>query len=180
MNKVHDLSFEAEPSGSSDGGLKLTPQEQVLKEFFNKNGRVPISAIISGSGVSINISTQNQWRNNKNGGYLHKAIDMPAPIGTEVRSPGSGVVDLVKLGSESAGNYIRIYFPASGVFLQFMHMDKIDPSLKKGSVVSGGTKIGRSGNTGHSTGPHLHLEVHKPMGTKIVPQVVFDYDLPLS
>ena len=59
--------------------------------------------------------------------------------------------------SGSAGNYIAIRHGRQ-YMTAYMHLDKI--LVKPGQQVKQGDKIGLSGNTGRSTGPHLHFELH--------------------
>jgi murein DD-endopeptidase MepM/ murein hydrolase activator NlpD len=56
------------------------------------------------------------------------------------------------------GNYIRIEH-ADGIATAYGHLSRFAPGLKPGAKVSRGELVGFSGNTGRSTGPHLHFEV---------------------
>ena len=61
---------------------------------------------------------------------------------------------------KSGGNYVTVeYDRADGAKyrISYCHLDKIN--VEKGDAVNAGTKLGVSGNTGNSTGPHLHLTV---------------------
>lgn len=88
-------------------------------------------------------------------GRSHEGIDMAAPIGTPVYATGDGVV--VWAGRQGAyGNLIKIQHEL-GTETRFGHLSKI--GVKVGQRVSQGDAIGAIGNTGRSTGPHLHYEV---------------------
>lgn len=88
-------------------------------------------------------------------GRMHEGIDMAAPVGTPVTAPGDGVV--VFAGRQSGyGNLIKIQHEL-GVETRYAHLSKI--RVKVGQRVSQGERIGDMGNTGRSTGPHLHYEV---------------------
>jgi len=54
-----------------------------------------------------------------------------------------------------------------GAVSYFGHMSKV--SVKVGDAVEPGEIVGKSGNTGHSTGPHLHLEIHPEGGEAVDP-----------
>jgi murein DD-endopeptidase MepM/ murein hydrolase activator NlpD len=88
-------------------------------------------------------------------GRAHEGIDMAAPIGTPVYATGDGVV--IYAGRQGAyGNLIKIQHEL-GTETRFGHLSKI--GVKVGQRVSQGDRIGAIGNTGRSTGPHLHYEV---------------------
>ncbi|MFI1376814.1 M23 family metallopeptidase [Streptomyces longwoodensis] len=90
----------------------------------------------------------------------HSGQDFAVPIGTNVVATHGGTV--VKAGGNGAGdgpaygNAIVIKH-ANGVYSQYAHLSRID--VKIGQVVKTGQHIAKSGNTGNSTGPHLHFEI---------------------
>jgi murein DD-endopeptidase MepM/ murein hydrolase activator NlpD len=89
----------------------------------------------------------------------HNGVDFGAPIGTAVYAAMDGVVTLTRGGggwNGGYGNYIVIKH-ANGVQTLYAHLDSI--SVNKGDNVNKSQVIGRSGNSGKSTGPHLHFEV---------------------
>ncbi len=99
-------------------------------------------------------------------GY-HTGVDLAVPTGTPVYSVGPGEVH--STSTEGAyGNHILVRM-ADGRYVLYAHLDRM--SVAPGDRVRGGTRIGDSGNTGNSTGPHLHLEVRKgtDYGTDIDP-----------
>jgi len=88
-------------------------------------------------------------------GRAHEGIDMAAPTGTPVVAPGDGVVTFA--GRQGAyGNLIKIEHEL-GVETRYGHLSRI--RVRVGQRVSQGELIGDIGNTGRSTGPHLHYEV---------------------
>ncbi|MCV2448942.1 M23 family metallopeptidase [Paracoccus sp. DMF] len=88
-------------------------------------------------------------------GRAHEGIDMAAPVGTPIFSTGDGVV--VFAGWQRGyGNLVKIQH-ALGTETRYGHMSKI--RVKVGQKVSRGSRIGDMGNTGRSTGSHLHYEV---------------------
>ncbi|OCG04643.1 murein DD-endopeptidase MepM [Gilliamella sp. wkB112] len=86
----------------------------------------------------------------------HNGVDFAVSRGTPVLSVGNGEVVIAKY-SGSAGNYIAIRHGRQ-YMTTYMHLDKI--LVKSGQQVKQGDKIALSGNTGRSTGPHLHFELH--------------------
>jgi murein DD-endopeptidase MepM/ murein hydrolase activator NlpD len=93
------------------------------------------------------------------GMHGYNGVDFGAPIGTSVKAAASGKVIVVKGGSAwngGYGNYIVIEHD-NGTQTLYAHLNKIGVSI--GDTVSKGEEIAKSGNTGRSTGPHLHFEV---------------------
>ncbi|WP_329412381.1 M23 family metallopeptidase [Streptomyces sp. NBC_00704] len=92
----------------------------------------------------------------------HSGQDFAVPSGTKVMAAHGGTV--VKAGGNGAGdgpaygNAIVIKH-ANGVYSQYAHLSRIE--VKIGQVVKTGQEIARSGNTGNSSGPHLHFEIRK-------------------
>lgn len=85
----------------------------------------------------------------------HNGVDFAVPIGTQVLATGDGIVSLVVPHHKYAGTYVVIN--NGGKYrTRFLHLSKI--LVKKGQHVSRGQVIALSGNTGRTTGPHLHYE----------------------
>ncbi|MGA5901144.1 M23 family metallopeptidase [Streptomyces venetus] len=99
----------------------------------------------------------------QNGGmwaHKHSGQDFAVPSGTKVLAAHGGTV--VKAGGNGAGdgpaygNAIVIKH-GNGTYSQYAHLSKIE--VRIGQVVKTGQEIARSGNTGNSSGPHLHFEI---------------------
>ncbi|WP_406309951.1 M23 family metallopeptidase [Streptomyces sp. NBC_00623] len=92
--------------------------------------------------------------------HKHSGQDFAVPIGTRVEAAHSGVV--VKAGPNGGGdgpaygNAIVIKH-SNGMYSQYAHLSQID--VRIGQAVQTGEKIALSGNTGNSSGPHLHFEI---------------------
>jgi murein DD-endopeptidase MepM/ murein hydrolase activator NlpD len=90
-------------------------------------------------------------------GRLHAGVDLAAPDGTPIVAAGAGVV--VRAGvAEGYGNAVLIDH-GNGFLTHYGHLSAITVSV--GQRVAAGEQIGNEGSTGHSTGPHLHFEVHQ-------------------
>jgi murein DD-endopeptidase MepM/ murein hydrolase activator NlpD len=86
---------------------------------------------------------------------FHKGIDLAAPSGTSVKAPLSGTV--LSAGFESGyGNSVVIQHPG-GLKTRYAHLGAI--AVKTGDSISSQQVLGSVGDTGRSTGPHLHFEV---------------------
>ena len=86
----------------------------------------------------------------------HNGVDFGVPMGTPIIAPSDGVVEHVAFQAKGAGRYIKIRH--GHITTIYMHLSK--PLVKKGQTVRKGERIALSGNSGGSTGPHLHYEFH--------------------
>ncbi len=108
-----------------------------------------------------------------NGKYSHaglNAIDFDMKVGTKVCASRPGIVVAVKKDSDqgcktskckSLANYVLIYHD-DGTFASYVHLKKDGVLVEAGDHITAGQVIGISGNTGWSSGPHLHFEVYIP------------------
>lgn len=114
------------------------------------------------------------------------AIDFNLDIGDTIYAARSGIVTDVKEDSnkggydpkyEPFGNYIKIYHE-DGTLGSYVHLKKNGSLVKKGDQVKTGEIIGLSGNTGWSSGPHLHFMVSQNQDFKSVtlPIKFLNYD----
>ncbi|MGM9787527.1 MAG: M23 family metallopeptidase, partial [Candidatus Cryptobacteroides sp.] len=88
---------------------------------------------------------------------FHEGVDFATgKVGPKIYSTGDGVVEKIKYNFFGYGNEVVIDH-GFGYKTRYAHMQNID--VKKGDVVIRGQQIGTVGNTGSSTGPHLHYEV---------------------
>ena len=88
---------------------------------------------------------------------LHAGIDFGAPVGSLVRAAADGKVEIA--GPVSGfGNHVRIQH--AGFETSYSHLSEIPASIHPGVEVKQGDIIALSGNTGLSTGPHLHFEFY--------------------
>lgn len=92
-------------------------------------------------------------------GRLHAGVDIANSIGTPIYAAGDGVV--FRAGSHSSyGNHIMITHSINGKTYTTVYAHMSSLSVGVGQVVNKGQRIGAMGNTGRSTGPHLHFELH--------------------
>ena len=88
---------------------------------------------------------------------MHKGMDFTAPVGTEIYATGDGVIE--KVGWTGGYGKTILINHGYGYKTRYAHCSKF--KCKKGQKVKRGDHIGYVGNTGQSTGPHLHYEVFK-------------------
>lgn len=89
---------------------------------------------------------------------FHKGMDFSAPTGTEIFATADGVIEKISWDKTGYGNCVVINHGYGYVTL-YAHCHKFQKGLRKGLKVKRGDVIAFVGNTGKSTGPHLHYEV---------------------
>ena len=116
------------------------------------------------------------------GAYSHHfpgnryAIDMPMPEGTPVLAAKAGVVLDMKMyfaghsndpADRARTNFIRLLHP-DGTMTVYVHLRTASARVSIGQSVAAGEMIAESGNTGYSSGPHLHFAVQRNNGKRLV------------
>lgn len=104
-------------------------------------------------------------------GRQHKGLDIKVYIGDTIRSAFSGKVRIVRYEAGGYGKYVVIRHP-NGLETIYGHLDK--HLVKENQVVRAGEPIGLGGNTGRSTGSHLHFET-RLCGVALNPALLFDF-----
>lgn len=104
---------------------------------------------------------------------LHPGCDFSAPIGTPIYATGDGVIQKVRSSRTGYGKEVVIDH-GFGFETRYAHMNSIE--VRRGQTVKRGDQIGTVGNSGLSTGPHLHYEVIRN-NRKINPFNFFHNDL---
>lgn len=134
-------------------GDSLTALESQLMEQRFKTSLLPTILPISAN----NIGSSFGWRVDPIAGInaMHEGIDFIAEPGTRVISAAGGVVVSAEYHPQY-GNLIEIDH-GNEFSSRYAHLSKL--LVKSGQVIKRGQEIGASGNTGRSTGPHLHFEV---------------------
>jgi murein DD-endopeptidase MepM/ murein hydrolase activator NlpD len=95
----------------------------------------------------------------------HRALDLARAVGTPIKAADNGYVVVAGWSNAGYGNYVVIDH-GNGLQTLYGHLSRI--FVRPGNVVTKGAVIGNMGNTGNSTGPHLHFEVIK-RGVKVNP-----------
>jgi hypothetical protein len=89
--------------------------------------------------------------------FMHEGVDFAVPQGTPVYAASDGVITGAKPNG-GYGNWIQIDH-GDGVATTYSHLSRFAPRIKPGTKVARGELVAFSGNTGRSTGPHLHFEI---------------------
>lgn len=123
---------------------------------FNKQMQQDVQAILAKTSVLRPVSgSATQRFERKDGVVVHSGVDLAAEIGTPVKAAVSGKVIKVESLEDSFGTYVKIQ--NENIITTYAHCSTIE--VKEGDYVEQGAVIAYSGNTGKSTGPHLHFEI---------------------
>lgn len=99
---------------------------------------------------------------------MHEGIDFLLRTGTPVMATAEGMVKSTEQ-SPSYGKVVEIKHPESEYMTRYAHLSEIPDDIYRGAEVQRGDTIAYSGNSGLSTGPHLHYEVHALDGEVLDP-----------
>ncbi len=128
-------------------------------DYFNREGKNVKKSILKTPLDGAKISSNYGMRKHPISGFnkMHKGIDFAAPIGTPIYAGGNGIVEYVGRNG-GYGKYIRIRHN-NEYKTAYAHLSNYKKGISKGTRVNQGEVIGYVGNTGRSTGPHLHYEI---------------------
>lgn len=178
---IDDGSYSGEKIGKELDLLKqkLQQQENRLRIFdvLLQSRQFELDRVPTGMPVSMlqaRMSSPFGWRRHPitRASRLHAGMDFAAPKGTPIYASSNGVVSSAGYVS-GYGNLVEIDH-GSGVTTVYAHNN--ENLVKTGDIVSRRQMIARVGNTGNSTGPHLHFEVRLD-GVPIDPMLVLGKDL---
>lgn len=124
------------------------------------------------------ISSHYGWRGDPmgSGQKFHAGLDLQAAEGTPLHAPLDGIITrLDYAGTREDGspkpNGNAIFLQAGDHRWVFLHLSRFNVTV--GDVVYQGDVIGWTGNTGRTTGPHLHMQVYDVLGKTIDPESLF-------
>ncbi len=128
-------------------------------DYFNREGKNVKKSILKTPLDGAKISSNFGMRKHPISGFnkMHKGVDFAAPIGTPVYAGGNGVIEFAGRNG-GYGKYLRIRHN-NNYKTAYAHLHGFKKGIMKGTRVNQGEVIGYVGNTGRSTGPHLHYEI---------------------
>ena len=156
--RVRYDSFDVGADMSLEGG---NGTHDLIKELTKDSDVIPSpGSFVSplAGGWRDKVTSEFGYRQNPTGAGSegHTGLDMAVPLGTEVRAVKDGRVLFVRYKQTGYGYHVAIDH-GGGLVTMYAHCSEI--LVTEGQTVAAGEVIAKSGSTGRSTGPHLHLEV---------------------
>jgi murein DD-endopeptidase MepM/ murein hydrolase activator NlpD len=160
------------------GDILIIPDGEItaVTTSAGKTTKVTTGSAVTKSGVSatkgyyIRPVTPDGGRIRKTQGFhtRYNAVDVGAPVGTPIHAMADGVVIVTKSPKAYNGGYggLTIISHANGSQTLYAHQSRI--IVSSGDRVTQGQVIGYTGNTGKSTGPHLHFEIRGVYPTPVL------------
>ena len=156
--KVATAPASGDNAEETFSGRQVTPELPPLDPAMNylpqPNGVAPLNGYIWPAKGALTSKYGYRW------GRMHRGIDIAAPVGTPIFAAASGVVIKSGWNKGGYGNLVDIQH-ADGTLTRYAHNYRL--LVQPGQFVDQGQQISLMGNTGRSTGPHLHFEV-RPSG----------------
>ena len=178
VNEEAIISEDFDDEGEDEGGI---PAADLYPEWSSE--RVNPYAIRlenTEDTISIDVSTfcyplPTHYRVTSEFGFrrarFHYGIDLKLNVGDSVVSTFDGMVRIAKTQKGGYGKYVVVRHN-NGLETVYGHLNKI--LVEQGQTVKAGEMLGEGGNTGRSTGPHLHFEV-RYLGQAVNPRDVIDF-----
>lgn len=151
---VADITYRNDSEQSRDIIYEDVVVEAVAK-VVERGTKVPPTYLKPISGGRLSSGFGKRKAPKKGASTYHKGIDWATPVGTAVCASSGGVVS--RAGWGSGYGYVVMIDHPDGKQTRYGHLSKI--LVKSGQTVKQGQKIALSGNTGVSTGPHIHFEI---------------------
>lgn len=151
---VADVSYR----NQEEVGREILKEEityEAVAKIVERGTKIPPTYIKPISGGRLSSGFGRRRAPTRGASSYHKGIDWATPVGTAVMASSTGTV--AKAGWGSGYGYVVYINHADGRQTRYGHLSKVLVSV--GQSVSQGQKIALSGNTGVSTGPHVHFEI---------------------
>jgi murein DD-endopeptidase MepM/ murein hydrolase activator NlpD len=132
--------------------LRRAPAATSIAELEFRHHTFPVAGAFSWGGEGARFGAPRE-------GHRHQGQDLAAAEGTPVVAPRGGVVEAVQYQARGAGHYVVLDGEGEDYDYVFMHLRSGSIPVVVGQRVRTGQLIGEVGNTGASSGPHLHFEI---------------------
>lgn len=150
------VQLSRENSGGPYSHAAASPPDELILQteiYLDVLQNVPLGAPVHGV-----LTSRFGWRKDPINGKsaYHRGLDIRGPRGKDVKATAYGTV--FKQGFDSSNGWYVLLDHGNGFRTKYAHLEKI--LVKKGDSVSRGDAVGLVGNSGRSTGPHVHYEIH--------------------
>ena len=151
---VADVSYR----NNEEVGREILKEEityAAVPKIVERGTKIPPTYLKPISGGRLSSGFGRRKAPTRRASTYHRGIDWATPVGTAVMASSAGTVS--KAGWGSGYGYVVYIDHGDGRQTRYGHLSKV--LVKQGQTVSQGQKIALSGNTGVSTGPHIHFEI---------------------
>ncbi|MBI2374599.1 MAG: M23 family metallopeptidase [Deltaproteobacteria bacterium] len=152
---VHAIWFESKKLGKSFGAVRYKAEKSSFERFYQADGAELEQTLVDGP-----IEDYEQVTSLLRDGRGHKGVDFKAPVGSRVVAPFAGKVVRKNWSVRANGDCVDV-LTDQGINAIFLHLNEVAKGIEIGGRVVKGQEIGKSGNTGHSTAPHLHYQIER-------------------
>jgi murein DD-endopeptidase MepM/ murein hydrolase activator NlpD len=161
---VHAIRYASQKLGKIVAAYRFQPASAPWARYYRDDG-----AEVEERLVDAPVEQYDQITSLLRDGRRHKGVDFRTPAGTPVHAPFDAVVERRNWNFAGNGNCLDLRDPASGRHAIFLHLEPLPREMAPGRAVKKGEVVARSGNSGHSTAPHLHYQLEGPDGRILDP-----------
>jgi len=164
---VHALRYTSQKLGKTFAAYEFQAKGAPFPRYYTADG-VELEERLRNSPVA----EYEQVTSFLKDGRHHHGIDFKCPVGTPVRMPFDGTLVRKNWNWRGNGNCLELVDAKTGRHAKFLHLSPLPASLKPGMHFKAGQQVALSGNTGHTTAPHLHYQLESPANAILDPFAV--------
>jgi murein DD-endopeptidase MepM/ murein hydrolase activator NlpD len=165
---VHALRYRSEKLGKTLTAFRFKPAGAAFARYYHADGSEVEERLVDGP-----VEDYEQVTSLLRDGRRHKGVDFKCPVGTPVLAPFEATVVKRNWHFAANGNCLELE-DAKGRHAIFLHLEAVGKEMQPGRKIQKGERIASSGNTGHSTAPHLHYQLEGTDGRLLDPFVVHE------
>jgi murein DD-endopeptidase len=158
------LRYGSQKLGRLITAYRFKPEGSAFARYYTADG-VDVEEHL----VDSPIDTWEQVTSLLRDGRRHKGVDFKAPVGTPVKAPFDGEITRRNWHFSANGNCLELADAKTGRRAIFLHLEAAPREMSPGRKVKKGEVIAKSGNSGHSTAPHLHYQLEASDGRVLDP-----------
>jgi murein DD-endopeptidase len=158
------LRYGSQKLGKLITAYRFKPEGSTFAHYYATDG-VDVEEHL----VDSPIDTYEQVTSLLRDGRRHKGVDFKAPVGTPVKAPFDGEITRRNWHFGANGNCLELADAKTGRRAIFLHLEAAPREMSPGRRVKKGEVIAKSGNSGHSTAPHLHYQLEAGDGRVLDP-----------
>lgn len=160
---VHALRYRSEKLGKTLTAFRFKPAGAAFARYYQADGSEVEERLVDGP-----VEDYEQVTSLLRDGRRHKGVDFKCPVGTPVLAPFDATVVKRNWHFAMNGNCLELE-DAKGRHAIFLHLEAVPKDMQPGRKIKKGERIASSGNTGHSTAPHLHYQLEGTDGRLLDP-----------